>query len=340
MAVTDTHVIGDYTAAISIDGSTHFLLIQPGNAATAYRKINRSVFLGVSGQPMDTTTAQSVTNKTFDNTNVLTLRDDRFTLQDDGDATKQARFQLSGITTGQTKTYTLPDANTTLVGTGVTQTLTGKTLTSPVITGGSITGTTITTDAVIGQSSSTSGTIYGLSIASGRVGTNGVVTASITDAAVTATKAANGFVVQMVGTSSSAVATGTTTIPVDDTIPQITEGTEFMTQAITPKSTTDILVIEAVLYICSSAAENIQAALFQDATANALAVNSLYQATANGGTIVTLKHSMAAGTVATTTFRIRAGTGGASTVTFNGSGGTRRFGAITKSSLTITEYKA
>jgi hypothetical protein len=49
-----------------------------------------------------------------------------FTLQDDVDATKQARFQLSAITTGTTRTYTLPNGNVTLVG-DASPTLTGTT---------------------------------------------------------------------------------------------------------------------------------------------------------------------------------------------------------------------
>ena len=40
------------------------------------------------------TLAQTVANKTLGNTNIVTLRDDRFTLQDDADNTKQAVFQL------------------------------------------------------------------------------------------------------------------------------------------------------------------------------------------------------------------------------------------------------
>jgi len=187
-----TKVIGDYTAAATIDGSTHYLLIQPGTSSTAYRKINRNVLLGITGQPMDTSTSQGVMNKSLDNTNTITVKDTLFTLQDDSDTTKQARFQLSGITTATTRTYTLPNASSTIADISTAQTFTNKTITSPTITGGSITGSTITTDAIIGQSSATSGTIYGLSIASSKVGTNGIITASVTDGAITPAKLQSG----------------------------------------------------------------------------------------------------------------------------------------------------
>jgi len=186
-------VIGDYTAAVTIDGSTNYLLIQPGSASTAYKKINRDVLLGVSGQPADISTAQNITNKTLDNTNILTLRDDRFTLQDSGDVTRQATFQLSGITAGNTRVMTLPDASTTLVGTGTTQTLTDKTLTSPTITGGTITNSTISVDAIAEYTSANGVTIDGLNIKDGKLNTNNsVVTANITDTAVTPAKLQTG----------------------------------------------------------------------------------------------------------------------------------------------------
>lgn len=182
-------VIGDYTAAITIDGATHFLLIQPGNSSTAYKKISRNVLLGVTGQPADISTTQSFTNKTLDNTNAVTLKDTLFILQDDSDTTKQAKFQLSGITTATTRTYTLPNASSTLVDIATTQTLTNKTLTNPVINGGSVSGSTVSVDAVNEFTSSNGVTISGLNVKTGKLNTNNsVVTANITDAAVTPAK--------------------------------------------------------------------------------------------------------------------------------------------------------
>ena len=52
-------------------------------------------------------------------------------------------------------------------------------------------------------------------------------------------------VVQVVNVKDGEVATGTTQIAADDTIPQNTEGDEYMTLSITPKSTSNILLIEA-----------------------------------------------------------------------------------------------
>jgi hypothetical protein len=49
---------------------------------------------------------------------------------------------------------------------------------------------------------------------------------------------------------------------------------------------------------------------------------------------------MAAGTTSATTFRVRAGMGGAGTLTVNGQGGVRRFGGVAASSITIREIKA
>ena len=50
-------------------------------------------------------------------TEKVVIRDNKFQLQDNSDNTKKAEFQLSSISTGTTRTYTLPDRNVTLAGT-------------------------------------------------------------------------------------------------------------------------------------------------------------------------------------------------------------------------------
>lgn len=63
----------------------------------------------------------------------LAVQDQKLRITGSLDATKIALFEVDGFTTATTRTFTLPDASTTLVGTATTQTLENKTLTSPVI---------------------------------------------------------------------------------------------------------------------------------------------------------------------------------------------------------------
>ncbi|MEN6533685.1 MAG: hypothetical protein ABFD89_08480 [Bryobacteraceae bacterium] len=58
---------------------------------------------------------------------------DTVTVHDPDTATKKARLDCVGVTAGQTRVLTVPDADLTIVGTATTQTLTNKTLTSPKV---------------------------------------------------------------------------------------------------------------------------------------------------------------------------------------------------------------
>lgn len=113
-----------------------------------------------------------------------------------------------------------------------------------------------------------------------------------------------------------------------------------MTMAFTPKSATNILVIEAQVFATHSAAGSwTAAALFRDTVANALAVGVEYQTTATAGNTIPVRHTMVSGGTSEITFKIRAGSHTPGTTTFNGTGGARLYGAITKSSIVVTEYK-
>jgi hypothetical protein len=162
--------VGDYTgydAAVSIDAAADYLLIQQ---SSTYKKINRNVLLGVTGTPMDTSTAQNVTNKTLDTTNTVALLDTLFSIKDNSDPTKIAQFQLSGLTTGTTRTYTLPNASSTLMDLASSQTVTGvKTLTAPIISGGSIANSTITVDSIGEYTAAAGVTVDGVLLKDGAV---------------------------------------------------------------------------------------------------------------------------------------------------------------------------
>jgi len=140
-------------------------------------------------------------------------------------------------------------------------------------------------------------------------------------------------------TDDGEVATGTTIIPLDDTIPQITEGDEYITVSITPTSATNILIIEAQLILSVSNANYSTTALFQDTTADALTVALPYNGSATGENVVTLNYEVVAGTTSSTTFRIRAG-GTSGTMTFNGDSGIRRLGGACNSYIKVTEVMA
>lgn len=180
--------------ASTIDGVNDYLAIYT-NSALATQGINRNTLLGLSSQPVGLTDVQTVKNKIFDNTNLITISDGSFVLQDDVDPTKRAVFQLSGLTTATTRTYTLPDITDTLVTLTATQTLTNKTLTSAILTAPSITNASITADTITGFSTANSGTIYGVGVTLGIVNSAGLLntvnTAALQTGAVTGAKITN-----------------------------------------------------------------------------------------------------------------------------------------------------
>lgn len=149
-----------------------------------------------------------------------------------------------------------------------------------------------------------------------------------------------GSVVQAVNTTVAASATTTTVLPGDDTIPQITEGGEFMTLAYTPLSATNKLRVDVVLNLAGSVSGYLTGALFVDATAGALGAGVTYCAAANAPGQVHFTVWLTAGSTTARTYRVRGGLNSAGTTTFNGAAGTRLLGGAMASSITVTEIKA
>ena len=149
-----------------------------------------------------------------------------------------------------------------------------------------------------------------------------------------------GRVVQVVNVMDGAVASGTTILPINSGIPQNTEGDEQMTLAITPTSATNKLKIEVVVHLASSSASApfLAAALFQDTTADSLAVGyEIQTGVANETVNIAFTHYMTTGTTSATTFKVRVGSRLSGTTTFNGSGAADRYGGVSASSITIWE---
>jgi hypothetical protein len=146
---------------------------------------------------------------------------------------------------------------------------------------------------------------------------------------------ADGDVINQVYLEDGSLKTGTGTIPFDDSIPQNTEGNEFMQIGFKPTNVNNKILIEIVPVASSSGDDQLTTALFQDSTANALAA-AWGRSEATSVNYPPFAHRLTAGSTSYTTFKVRiAGEGG--TTTFNGTGGSRYMGGVSASSIKVTE---
>lgn len=205
-------------------------------------------------------------------------------------------------------TLTGPAASGTAATLAGTETLTNKTLTAPTINTGAMGAASTATTQTAGDNSTK------------------LATTAYVDKQVG----------QIVSSITGAVDTGTTVFPIDDTIPQNTEGDEYLSLAITPKSATSTLNIQVVLNVAGDGT-TMAAAIFQDSTANALAVGYVTPVAVNTTNQIVINYAMTSGTASATTFKVRAGLATGSPLTFNGTSGNRFFGGALASGIIITE---
>lgn len=136
---------------------------------------------------------------------------------------------------------------------------------------------------------------------------------------------------------TGSMATGSTAgPPKDNTIPQNTEGDQFMSQVFRPTNVNNKLVITVVVYGTSTEGTWQVTSLFQDSTANALASGVMTVSNPSLLNPTMFTHHMKAGTTSLTTFKVRCG-GISGTYTFNGYSGTAALGGVMASSIRIEE---
>lgn len=139
----------------------------------------------------------------------------------------------------------------------------------------------------------------------------------------------------------------TSVIPLDETIPQKTEGTKVLTVTFTPTSATNklIFMLRVAWGLQTAAAASAIMALFQDDTAGALDAAVLsYLSTGTLYGTSTPVFVMDAGTTSETTFKIRAGLSsnpGSNYLYINGNNSISQFfGGVCHTSITVLEVKA
>lgn len=151
-----------------------------------------------------------------------------------------------------------------------------------------------------------------------------------------------GSVVDCVSATFAAVTSSNVIIPLDDTKPQISEGSEILSVAIAPKSTSNKLRVLAVLpFSLSGGAASAIAALFRTGTTDALAAIFRYDAAGAGGVLVLTKEFTPA-TTASVTLSVRVGVDIAGrAVVINGiNGPARLLGGASEASIFVEEIKA
>ena len=284
-----------------------------------------------------------------------------------------ASFTIGTIPTLTAGTTTSTAASIT---NGTIQTLTSSTatITAGTFSGlinsstGTFSGAINSTAGTIGTLNSTTGTIANLSTTlagdftisqgTGTLGTSGVTVGTYgTSTAIpvisvdakgrvtklsTAALGSTGKVLQVVSATTSSVVTCGTTIPWDDTIPQITEGNEVLNLTITPLSATSVIYIKFDASGSASGAVTNAAtiAFFKDSGANAIYASQVHFWNAsNYGNKFNASYKENSSSTTARTYRVRVGAD-SPTIYINGnSAGTRRYGGVSTAILEAWEVE-
>ena len=142
-----------------------------------------------------------------------------------------------------------------------------------------------------------------------------------------------GAILQQIYAPDGVLATGTTVLPHDNSIPQNTEGDEYLSVTITPTKASNRLIIDGAAVLEHSViGTTVSIALFKDSDAAALIATSDTNGVSGANSTVPLLFEMTAGTTSPITFKIRAGGAVAGTTFFN-----NKFGGVSGSFIRVKE---
>lgn len=151
-----------------------------------------------------------------------------------------------------------------------------------------------------------------------------------------------GVVLDEVSAQSAATDNSTTVLPVDNTIPQNSEGKEIsaLNCTITPKSALSILRFEIDLYAQHNSGQQIGIGIFKDADADAVGAAYINDAVSFQPGHIRFGFDLVAGSTTARTYKLRVGPASSGTVYINAdSTGTGRMGGKIFSRMKITEVR-
>lgn len=189
------------------------------------------------------------------------------------------------------------------------------------------------------------------SVAPAKISDSGVTAASYTNASITVTAkglitAASSGAGASTGTPLNVVVAETATqsgvtviIPSDNTIPQNTEGTQILTNSITPSSASNtvLITVTGCFFVQSSTVAPL-AAIFRGATANAIYTARQLTASVAGG-LFSFTFLDSPATTSATTYALRVGPEAAGTVKINTDNNNNTYGGTMKVTMILTEIK-
>ena len=152
--------------------------------------------------------------------------------------------------------------------------------------------------------------------------------------------AGGGKVAQVVQAQTTSVITTTSSITHDTSIPQISEGVEVLSLAITPTNASSVLYIFVDLMVgTAGGGVGTIMGLFKDSTADAIEAKIV-----NTGSVNNVQadakfiHKISAGSTSAQTFTVRIGCGGSGTTSINSyDASSTTLGGVMKSSVMIME---